>query len=150
MTETRSYFFLVVGDGVDAEGKSVPATDVAAARVDERRWPLYDSEGDARRIVPGDKALILIAGGNDAEQYLMGMVAILDVESGARDAPGADVPYRVLTLGRVDRFEQPVGIESLVSKGSLAGSRDEAREYLLARECRRIEEGDYRRIMDGL
>jgi len=127
------------------------ARDIAVARLNIGKWPLYEGTRNRRLIQPGDKCLFYLAGRKKDSQHVIasGEVSSIDNWSHSKGSIDdqdllSDYPEQVINVVNV-KFITPISIKTNLDKLSFIKP---VNHYswggALQGGCKKLEESDYK------
>jgi hypothetical protein len=147
-------YILVCMAGVDRNDKPVGGRRIAEARLNARRWPLYENTSHSQRFSLNDQVLIYVGSSGDAAQTFIGQASIARIVSAPPgwDDPADVIPSgqvtRLAELGRVELWRTPVPIRDHLDDLTFIKNRKRWGLHLMG-GVRQIPDRDFRRIVEA-
>jgi len=114
-------FLLIANQTDDSNGRLLQAFEVASRRLEAKLWGLYENTPHRKSLVPGDKAIIYLAGNGRLGKHFIATTSIHAITEDRKIFSKAlsslsTPPIAAIQFGDIHFFMKPVSIKAIKDK----------------------------------
>lgn len=149
-----SKFLLVTSDSEAFDGKTVPACDIALARLKNNIWPLYANTKNKNYIQKGHFCLFYLGGDKKHKQTVIARAKVKEIRPFKKndtvdDFVINDIPEKIIVLENTEIFNSPIQFKLLILDLKFI-KKMKHWGLMMMGGCRVIPDEDYELILSKL